>query len=360
MRKFIAFVPALALMAQSQSTQPIPTQFPPVRIEPIPTQLPGPPTLSPVPVPRPGMTIGGPQTIRAVLVHRVEPQYTPAARAAGLQGTVSLYVEVDRDGRPSEVKVMEGLGLGLDEEAVNAVKKWEYEPNRGTADQIQDAFEVDVSFRLDTPAPWFVSSAYYTFSGPDVQRYGEIVRPVPVRYFAPDGAACRKAGTTTVRLTVGKDGVPHAVRGDGAFGEAPVKAVESWQFKPAVGKGDQVEALGQVELRCRPADGAEETPSIEAPRYRVGGSISAPVLLTKVEPEYSDEARRSRLQGTSMLAVRISPAGKAIDIHVIKRLGMGLDQKALECVKHWRFQAGMRGATPVTVEATIEVNFRLL
>jgi TonB family protein len=359
MRKLIAFAPALALMAQSQSTQPIPTQFPPVRIEPIPTQMPGPPTLSPAPGPGPGMVIRGPQ-IRAVLVHRVEPQYTPAARAAGLQGTVSLYVEVDRDGWPSEVKVMEGLGLGLDEEATNAVKKWEYEPDRGAAEQIQDAFEVDVSFRLDTPAPWFVSSEYYTFSGPDIQRYGEIVRPVPVRYFAPDGAACGKAGTTTVRLTVEKDGVPHAVRGDGAFGDAPVRAVESWQFKPALGKGAQVEATGQVEFKCRPAESAEETPPLDGPRYRVGGSVSAPVLLSKTEPEYSDEARKAKLQGVSMLSVRISPEGKATDIHVVRRLGMGLDRKAIECVKRWRFQPGMKGATPVMVEATIEVNFRLL
>jgi TonB family protein len=362
MRKFIAFVPALALMAQPQSTQPIPTQFPPVHIEPIPTQMPGPQMLSPAPRPGPGsgLTIGGLQANRAVLVYRLDPQYTPAARAAGLQGTVSLYVEVDRDGTPSKVKVMEGLGLGLDEEAVNAVKKWKYEPDRGAADQIQDALEVDLSFRLDTPAPWFVSSEYYTFSGAEIQRYGEIVRPVPIRYFVPDGAACRKAGTTTVRLTVGKDGVAHAVRGDGALGEAPVKAVESWQFKPALGKGSQVEAQGQVEFRCRPADGAEETPPTEAPRYRVGGSVSAPVLLSKVEPEYSDEARKAKLQGVSMLSVRISPEGKATDIQFIRRLGMGLDQKALECVKHWHFQPGMKGATPVTVEATIEINFRLL
>jgi len=359
MRKFIAFVPALALMAQSQSTQPIPTQFPPVRIEPIPTQIPEP--QRPRPVPEPGLTIRGPQIGPAVPVHRMEPQYTAEARAAGLQGTVSLYVEVDRNGRPSEVKVMEGLGLGLDEEAVNTVRQWEYEPDRGARDRIQDAFEVDVPFRLDTPAPWFVSSEYYTFSGQDIQRYGEIVRPAPVRYVAPDAAACLKAGTmTVVHLIVGKDGVPHHVRGDGAFGQAPVKAVESWQFKPARGKGAEVEATGQVEFACQPADGAQETPPIEAPRYRVGGSVSAPVLLSKTEPEYSDEARQAKLQGTSMLSVRISPAGKATEIHIIKRLGMGLDRKAIEAVKHWRFNPAMKGGTPVTVEATIEVNFRLL
>jgi TonB family protein len=84
------------------------------------------------------------------------------------------------------------------------------------------------------------------------------------------------------------------------------------------------------------------------------------VLLSKIEPEYSELARKSRLQGTSMLYVRISPEGKATDIHVIRRLGMGLDQKAMEAVKHWRFKPGMRADSPVTVEATVEVNFRLL
>ena len=62
-----------------------------------------------------------------------------------------------------------------------------------------------------------------------------------------------------------------------------------------------------------------------------------------------------------MLYVEISPEGRATHIHVVRRLGMGLDQKAVEAVKRWHFKPGtMKDGKPVTVEATIEVNFRLL
>lgn len=84
------------------------------------------------------------------------------------------------------------------------------------------------------------------------------------------------------------------------------------------------------------------------------------MLLRKTEPEYSELARKSKLQGVIVLYVQISPEGNATQMHVTKRLGMGLDQKAMEAVKHWKFKPGMRDGKPVTVEATIEVNFRLL
>jgi len=94
--------------------------------------------------------------------------------------------------------------------------------------------------------------------------------------------------------------------------------------------------------------------------YRVGGGVSAPSVLFKVDPEYSEEARKAKYSGTVMLAVVVDEGGKAIDIHVIKSLGMGLDEKAIEAVEKWKFRPGMRGGTPVKVKANIEVNFRLL
>ena len=94
--------------------------------------------------------------------------------------------------------------------------------------------------------------------------------------------------------------------------------------------------------------------------YRVGSGISAPVLLSKIEPEYTEEARAAKLQGTVMLYVQIAPDGTANNIQVTKSLGLGLDEKAIETVTKWKFQPGMKNGAPVTVEATIEVNFRLL
>ena len=94
--------------------------------------------------------------------------------------------------------------------------------------------------------------------------------------------------------------------------------------------------------------------------FRVGPAVTAPSLIYKVEPEYTEEARAAKLQGTVLLYVQVSPGGQAINMRVLHALGMGLDEKALECVAKWRFQPGMKDGQPVTVEAQIEVNFRLL
>jgi TonB family protein len=90
------------------------------------------------------------------------------------------------------------------------------------------------------------------------------------------------------------------------------------------------------------------------------GGVSAPALLYRVEPEYTEEARAAKYQGTVILYVEIDPNGKAGNIEVKRSLGLGLDEKAIEAVRQWKFRPGYKDGNPVTVFATIEVNFRQL
>ena len=94
--------------------------------------------------------------------------------------------------------------------------------------------------------------------------------------------------------------------------------------------------------------------------YRIGGGVSPPQLLFKVEPEYSEEARKAKFQGTVVLYVEVDEHGNPRNLKVIRPLGLGLDQKAIEAVEKWRFKPGLKDGKPVAVAATIEVNFRLL
>jgi protein TonB len=94
--------------------------------------------------------------------------------------------------------------------------------------------------------------------------------------------------------------------------------------------------------------------------FRVGGGVTAPALVYKVEPEYSEEARKAKYQGTVLLYIQVDPTGKAVNMRVLHSLGLGLDEKAMEAVKKWKFKPGFKDGKPVTVEAQIEVNFRLL
>ena len=71
-----------------------------------------------------------------------------------------------------------------------------------------------------------------------------------------------------------------------------------------------------------------------------GGGVTAPILLTKYKPEYSEEARKSRLQGTVLLRIEVDTHGTAQNITVRRSLGLGLDDRAIEAVKKWKFSPG--------------------
>jgi len=94
--------------------------------------------------------------------------------------------------------------------------------------------------------------------------------------------------------------------------------------------------------------------------YKIGGAVTPPALILKMEPEYTEMARLAKYQGKAVLYVEIGPDGVPRNIRVIRSLGLGLDEQAVDAVSQWKFKPGMRDGVPVTVAATIEVNFRLL
>jgi TonB family protein len=98
---------------------------------------------------------------------------------------------------------------------------------------------------------------------------------------------------------------------------------------------------------------------VEKGVFKVGGGVSAPTLVFKVDPDYTEEARAAKLEGTVVLYVEIDVTGTATNLRVQRGLGVGLNEKAIEAVKQWRFKPGQKDGKPVTVAATIEVNFRL-
>jgi len=82
-------------------------------------------------------------------------------------------------------------------------------------------------------------------------------------------------------------------------------------------------------------------------------------VIYRPEPEYSNEARKARVQGTVTIAAVIDAQGRPQGLRVIQPLGLGLDEKAVEAVRRWRFQPAMKDTHPVAVLVNIEVSFRL-
>ena len=93
--------------------------------------------------------------------------------------------------------------------------------------------------------------------------------------------------------------------------------------------------------------------------YRVGGGVSAPKVLYEPDPEYSEEARKAKYQGTVVLWLVVDANGRPEQIRVQRALGMGLDEKAIEAVKTWKFEPAKKDGHPVPVMINVEVNFRL-
>ena len=92
--------------------------------------------------------------------------------------------------------------------------------------------------------------------------------------------------------------------------------------------------------------------------YKVGGPVSPPQAVSAPDPEYSSEALRKHVEGMVLLRVVVGANGRVSDIRVAHSLGSGLDEKAIEAVKQWRFKPAKKNDTPVPVEVNIELNFK--
>ncbi|MCU1307140.1 MAG: TonB-like protein, partial [Acidobacteriaceae bacterium] len=93
--------------------------------------------------------------------------------------------------------------------------------------------------------------------------------------------------------------------------------------------------------------------------FRVGGGVSAPRAIYSPEPEYSEEARKAKYQGVVVLALVIGPDGRPRDVKIVRQLGLGLDEKAIETVRTWRFEPAKKDGQAVSVAINVEVNFNL-
>ena len=91
-----------------------------------------------------------------------------------------------------------------------------------------------------------------------------------------------------------------------------------------------------------------------------GRNVTQPVLLSRNDPEYSDEARKAKLQGIVELGIEVNASGQVTNVHVLRSLGLGLDERAIEAVRLWKFRPGTKDGKAVTTRAVVEVNFRLL
>ena len=170
-------------------------------------------------------------------------------------------------------------------------------------------------------------------------------------------------GTVTIEGAFDVNGCMKVVRIIKTIGfgldENALAAVRSWRFTPAKRNGEEpVEAHAQIDIDFSLAAAPRaDYDDIQTDMSAIG--ISAPTVIKRVEPRYTDEAREERLVGTVILQTVIQTNGTADIVKVVKPLPFGLTESALEALQEWRFKPAVRNGKEIPVAANIEVAFNI-
>lgn len=158
------------------------------------------------------------------------------------------------------------------------------------------------------------------------------------------------------------DGVGHALLGDLAL--TAIKNSAPFSALPSDLKDPSLSVRAHFQFAC-----AEETKDLATDRgtnsgvvgpiFRVGGGVYPPRPVFHPEPEYSEDARKKAVSGTVLLKMIVTSEGEVSNVTVAKSLGNGLDEKAIEAVKQWKFQPATKDGQPVPVLISVEVEFHL-
>jgi len=156
-----------------------------------------------------------------------------------------------------------------------------------------------------------------------------------------------------------------SIRGK-VLGAENVKTIETCEhFSRLLHKLTRGDEAAPLEERARafrqPLLQAAVGATVEVPDVAVSGpAVKAPELIDQPDPEYTDEAKIARQEGSVAIHVEIDTEGVPRNLRVVRTLGLGLDEKAIEAVKRWRFRPARSNGRKVAFRATLEINFRLL
>jgi TonB family protein len=287
-----------------------------------------------------------------------------------------LAVVIAEDGLAHDLRVVRELGLGLDDKAIEAVKKWRFAPG---SHQGQPAPAI-VSFAVDFFLPakrsrWHLIQA--TFRPPEGAS-----RPIFASAKYPLGAgigpsardeggilvAVGRQATVRVSFEVNEQGNPVHFQVKKASEEMwaaeAIALVRDWRFTPGEKNGVPISVPCTLDLAWGERNLTRSAwerlrASADSQPLRSGGGIDMPTVIYRLDPSYSEEARNAKLEGTVVVSLVVGEDGAPRDMRIVKPLGHGLDEKAIEALAAWRFRPPRLNGQPAPVAVNVEVNFRL-
>lgn len=301
-------------------------------------------------------------------LRKVEPQYSDEARLAGLEGNVLVTGTVSGDGVPQNLRVSRGLGLGLDEQAIAAAAQFRFEPGPNMPRTF--SFPIDfvlpskqsrwhlVGAEFNTPAgasrPIFAAADYPLGPGIGVAAYDE------ARLLAAIG----RSASATVSFDIDERGFPQRFQvmkaSEEVWGPEAVALIQNWRFHPGMQAGHPISVPCALSLVWGTEDFSSKANTVEVAVAQLRTeTLPDSAIVSKTEPEYTEEARQAGLEGTTVISLIVDQTGVPTEVQKHGGLGMGLDESAAQAISQWRFRPMLLNGQPAAVALVVRVDFRL-
>ena len=310
-----------------------------------------------------------------MLIYMVDPEFSAEARQAKIEGIVLVNMIVSPQGVPVNVHVLRGLGHGLDEQAVEAVKQYRFKPAFEDGKPVPVELNVEVNFKImESPAKDAAGApAPAPPAGPNIRSIdykglnSVTIQEVASRFNqdgiglsleTPYDVARVARAAAVLKQLLAEHGHPNAIVTVSTQSIPPGAIAIQFNVKEGP-KGTA--ATPNAAPASGPAVPAPSAPQQYSgvPVRKIGGGVTEPELIHKTDPEFSAEAKKAKFNGIVLVNLIVDAKGRPQNVHVLRGVGMGLDEKAIKAVKQYKFKPAMEGGKPVPVGLNVEINFQI-
>ena len=308
--------------------------------------------------------------MKALLVHKVDPA-CPADHV-NIRDSVVLQAVISKAGDVASLVAISGHPM-LIPRAIEAVKQWKFRPYllNGIPVEVETTIHVEFSPpEENAPRNDQVQKTGGLVEAPPGVVQGLIVRRVAPVY-PPLARAARIQGTVVLSIVITKTGEVRdtkLVSGHPMLAPAAMEAVKQWRYRPYMSGDQPVDVETVVRVNFRMADSRVSHPAAvsESDSRAAGGTqlvrvtpaVAQGLLASKVDPEYPEEARQKRIQGTVVLKANIDKEGEVARVELISGDAL-LAPAAMDAVLQWKYRPFLLNGEPMSVETTVQVKFSL-
>jgi len=304
-----------------------------------------------------------PGAMEGNLIAKVTPIYPEIAKAAHLQGVVVLHAIISKTGDVENLSVISGPPM-LTSSAVDAVRQWRYKPYllNGEPTEVETTINVNYTFEASAAAaaPNIRSIDYKGLSSVTIQEIEERMNRdgVGLSPETPYDVARVDRAAAVLRQLLAEHGHPNAIVSVTTQSIPPGAIAIQFDVKEGPkGAASNPSATPEAEAATPVQSAPQEYGGV--PVRRIGDGVSAPELTYRVAPEFTEQARKAKFMGIVLVSLIVDPDGKPQNVHVLRGVGMGLDQKAVAAVGKYKFKPAMLDGKPVPVALNVEVNFQI-